>query len=61
MPQQKVAASKVFRQAVPSSGTAVADVARAFEQALSNIGGDVAGWTLTSGEAYRRTLPPAKP
>ena len=61
VPQQKVAASKVFRQAVPSSGTAVADVARAFEQALSNIGGDIAGWTLTSGEAYRRTLPPAKP
>ena len=57
VPQQKVAASRVFLQATPAASAAVPDVARAFEQSLSKIGGDIAGWTLTSGEAYRRTLP----
>lgn len=57
VPQQKVAASRVFLQATPAASAAVPDVARAFEQSLSKIGGEIAGWTLTSGEAYRRTLP----
>ena len=57
VPQQKVAASRVFLQATPAASAAVPDVARAFEQSLSKIGGDIAGWTLSSGEAYRRTLP----
>jgi len=57
VPQQKVAASRVFLQATPAASTAVPDVARAFEQSLSKISGEIAGWTLTSGEAYRRTLP----
>ncbi|WP_254200194.1 ABC-type transport auxiliary lipoprotein family protein [Lysobacter sp. MMG2] len=56
--EQKVAASKVFVQATPAASTGVADVAQAFEQALSTVGHDIAGWTLVSGEAYRRTLPP---
>ena len=56
--QQKVAASRVFTQSTPAASTAVPDVARAFEQSLSKIGGEIAGWTLVSGEAYRRTLPP---
>ncbi|MDR0183619.1 ABC-type transport auxiliary lipoprotein family protein [Lysobacter arvi] len=59
MQQQKVAASRVFRQSTPAASTAVPDVARAFEQSLSTIGGEIAGWTLTSGEAHRRTLPAA--
>lgn len=58
VPQQKVAASRVFVQSTPAASTEVPDVARAFEQSLSKIGGEIAGWTLTSGEAYRRTLPP---
>jgi len=58
VPQQKVAASRVFLQATPAASSAVPDVARAFETSLSKISGDIAGWTLTSGEAYRRTLPP---
>ena len=58
VPLQKVVASKVFVQATPAASTAVADVARAFEQSLSNIGRDVTGWTLTSGDAYQRSLPP---
>lgn len=57
VPQQKVAASRVFLQATPAASAAVPDVARAFEQSLSKISGEIAGWTLTSGEAYRRTLP----
>ena len=57
VPQQKVAASRVFLQATPAASAAVPDVARAFEQSLSKIGGEIAGWTLSSGEAYRRTLP----
>jgi cholesterol transport system auxiliary component len=55
---QKVIASKVFLQATPAASTEVADVARAFEQSLSSIGRDITGWTLTSGDAYQRSLPP---
>ncbi len=61
VPLQKVVASKVFVQATPAASTAVGDVARAFEQSLSNIGRDITGWTLTSGDAYQRSLaPPSK-
>lgn len=55
---QKVIASKVFLQATPAASAEVADVAQAFEQSLSNIGRDITGWTLTSGDAYQRSLPP---
>lgn len=54
---QKVAASRVFLHTQPAATTAIPDVARAFEQALGNLGRDIAGWTLTSGEAYQRSLP----
>ncbi|MDI9238751.1 ABC-type transport auxiliary lipoprotein family protein [Lysobacter sp. LF1] len=57
---QRVAASRVFVQAQPAATTAVPDVAHAFEQSLQNIGHDIAGWTLTSGESYRRNRPPAQ-
>lgn len=57
---QRVAASRVFVQAQPAATTAVADVAHAFEQSLQSIGHDIAGWTLTSGETYRRNRPPAQ-
>lgn len=56
---QRVAASKVFLQAQPAATTAVADVARAFEQSLAGIGHDLAGWVLASGEAHHRALPAA--
>jgi cholesterol transport system auxiliary component len=54
---QRVAASKVFLQAQPAATTAVADVARAFEQSLAGIGHDIGGWVLLSGEAHRASLP----
>lgn len=57
---QRVAASKVFVQAQPAATTAVADVAHAFERSLQGIGHDIAGWTLASGEAYRRNRPPTQ-
>jgi cholesterol transport system auxiliary component len=57
VPSQRVAASKVFLQAQPAATTAVADVARAFEQSLEKIGHDIGGWTLVSGQAHQQTLP----
>lgn len=48
---QRVVASRTFRQARPAGGTDIAQVAVAFEQALSTLTGEVAGWVLTSGQA----------
>jgi cholesterol transport system auxiliary component len=50
---ERVVASRTFLQAQPATGTAVQEVVTAFEQALSGVGRDVAGWTLTAGEAHR--------
>lgn len=51
---QQLAGSRTFLQAQPAASTAVADVVAAFEQALSAVGGEVAGWTLATGEQYER-------
>ncbi|MCD7100276.1 ABC-type transport auxiliary lipoprotein family protein [Stenotrophomonas sp. MMGLT7] len=48
---QRIVASRTFVQAVPAATTGTADVAKAFEQALSKATSDVVGWTLTSGQA----------
>lgn len=48
-----VVASRVFRQAVPATATDVPSVVRAFEQALNQLGHDMAGWVLTSGHAHQ--------
>lgn len=53
-PGQDIVASRTFLQAVPAGGTAMPQVAQAFEQALSAIGHDIAGWTLTQGEAHQQ-------
>ncbi|HEY5851858.1 MAG TPA: ABC-type transport auxiliary lipoprotein family protein [Lysobacter sp.] len=53
MRDQKIVASRTFLQAQPAATTEVADVARAFEQALVVVGHDIAGWTLTSGQTYQ--------
>ncbi len=50
---QKIVASRTFLQAQPATSTAVADVARAFEQSLVVVGHDIAGWTLVSGQNYK--------
>lgn len=52
-PGQDIVASRTFLQAVPAAGTTVPQVAQAFDQALGAIGHDIAGWTLTEGEAHR--------
>lgn len=48
---QRIVASRTFLQLQPSSGTEVAQVTSAFEQALGKLTHDVVGWTLVSGEA----------
>jgi cholesterol transport system auxiliary component len=56
-PGQDIVASHTFLQAVPANGTAMPQVAHAFEQALGAIGHDIAGWTLTQGEAHQQQHP----
>jgi cholesterol transport system auxiliary component len=53
-PGNDVVGSRTFLQAVPAAGTDVASVTQAFSQALGKVGGDVAGWTLSSGETHER-------
>ncbi len=53
-PGNDVVGSRTFLQAVPAGSTDVASVSQAFSQALGAIGGEVAGWTLASGEAHER-------
>ncbi len=48
---QDIVASQTFLQVVPASGTSTAAVAQAFGTALGAISHDVAGWTLTTGNA----------
>lgn len=51
-PDQEIVASRTFLQAVPATGTDVASVAQAFDQALGAIGRDLGGWILLSGDAH---------
>lgn len=55
---QRVVASRTFLQAEPASSTDVGSVTHAFGQSLSRITGDIAGWTLRSGQADVATAPP---
>lgn len=52
---QKVVASRTFLQARPAATTAVPDVINAFDQALQTITGEIAGWTLISGDTHEKT------
>ena len=52
---QRIVASRTFLQVQPSSGTEVAQVASAFDQALGNLGAEVVGWVLVTGEADARS------
>jgi cholesterol transport system auxiliary component len=54
-PDQDIVASHTFLQAVPAAATDTASVAQAFGTALGDIGHDIAGWTLATGNAH----PPA--
>lgn len=52
---QSVAASRTFSVTQPAAGTEVGQVVPAFDQALSQITGQIVGWTLTTAQAH----PPA--
>ena len=48
---QKVVASQTFRQAIPASGTELAVVVPAFEQALAAVSLQIAQWSLIRGQS----------
>ena len=50
-------ARHTFTQLQPAAATDVASVARAFDQALAAVSADIAGWTLTQGQADRQSRP----
>lgn len=49
---RQVVATRTFHQGVQATGTAVASVVPAFEQALSAICSEIGQWTLASGERH---------
>lgn len=49
---QRLAGSRTFLQVRPAATTAVPDVVAAFDQALAAVTGELAGWTLTTGEQH---------
>jgi cholesterol transport system auxiliary component len=51
---QQLAGSRTFLQAQPAATTKVPDVVAAFDQALTAVTGELAGWTLATGEQYER-------
>jgi cholesterol transport system auxiliary component len=52
---QELAGSRTFLQAQPAATTAVPDVIAAFDQALTAVSGELAGWTLATGEQHERS------
>lgn len=54
-PGNDVVGSRTFLQAVPAGATDVAAVADAFSQALGRVGGEIAGWTLSAGDAHEQS------
>jgi len=51
---QQPAGSRTFLQTRTAATTAVPDVVNAFEQALTAMSGDIAGWALATGERHER-------
>ena len=52
---QTLAGSRTFLQTRPAAGTALPAVVAAFDDGLSHMAADLAGWTLTTGEAFERS------
>jgi cholesterol transport system auxiliary component len=52
---QDVVASRTFLQSARAGATDIASVADAFSRALGSIGGEIAGWTLSTGQAHEGT------
>lgn len=51
---QKVVASRTFLQSTPAASAEVRDVVAAFERSLAASTGEIAGWTLVSGDAHEK-------
>ena len=49
--------SRTLRQTVPSTSTAIGDVSRAFDGALTAMAQDLVGWTLAEGQKYDAANP----
>jgi cholesterol transport system auxiliary component len=54
-PGNDVVGARTFLQAVPAGATDVGSVADAFSQALGGVGGEIAGWALSAGDAHERS------
>lgn len=52
---QKVVASRTFLQSSPAASVEVPAVVNAFEQSMQTVVTQIAGWTLTSGDAHEKT------
>jgi len=52
---QQLAGSRTFLQTQTAATTAVPDVVNAFEQALTVVSGQIAGWALQTGEQHERS------
>lgn len=55
---QDVVASRTFLHAEPAGSTEVAAVADAFSRGLQVLGGEAAGWILTTGASHDRSVHP---
>jgi len=51
---QKVVAQRTFLQSTPAATAQVGDVVAAFERSLAATTTDLAGWTLSSGDAHEQ-------
>lgn len=58
MVDQNIVASRTFLQAEPAAGTDAAQVADAFSRSLGQLGHDIAGWVLATGDAHDGTAHP---
>jgi cholesterol transport system auxiliary component len=52
-----VIANRTFRHSAQAGGTAVGNVAQAFDSALSAAVADIVGWTLAEGQRYDAANP----
>lgn len=52
---QQLAGSHTFLKVQPASTPAVPDVVAAFESGLSQLGTEIGGWALTTGEGFERS------
>ncbi len=59
LPANEIVGSRTFLQSVPAAATDVGAVTQAFSQALGRTAGEIAGWTLATGESHQQAGPHA--